>query len=579
MAAAEPGTGSRGDSMAATAQPSSGGVDALRAAIWRLGAQTDLSDRELIQRLLDTVGPVVGVDRACFNSHEGEGVRTTLEWCAPGIKPTVGTDIPDFLTQPFLAGQDLELTLAETLAFLPEPMRTMGAPIVEAIVASQDIKSYLVMPYRVDGEVEGALSFDQCHDVPAGWSLPLRPLIAEMVQIVARTISRQRAAAALQESERRYRDLAELLPIMLFETDATGRITYANRHGLESLGYTEVDLRAGVSIEDLVAPDHGDAARERLAAVMRESGGTGREHRVRRRDGGSLWVEAYAGAMKVEGRVAGIRCVAIDITERKRAETERRNLEARMLHAQKLESLGLLAGGVAHDFNNVLVGILGNAELELDDASRKGVSRKRLEKIRDGARRATELAGLMLAYAGGGHLTPEPVDLSRIAREVLDVMRSVVSPEATVLLELTSGLPKVEADPTQLRQVVMNLVLNASEALGGRPGRIMVRTKAVREGEVPRGAVDIEGGPARGPLVVLEVEDSGCGMDDATVGRMFDPFFTTKFLGRGLGLAAAIGIVRQHRGTIQVRSAPGEGTMMRVLLPLAGAEAAEAAGR
>jgi PAS domain S-box-containing protein len=553
--------------MAATAQPSSGGVDGLRAAIWRLAAQADLSDRELIQRLLDTVGPAVGVDRACFNSRAGEGVRTTLEWCGPGIEPTVGTDIPDFLTQPFLAGQDLELTLAEALAYLPEPMRAMGAPILEAIVASQGIRSFLIMPYRADGEVEGALSFDQCHDVPAGWSLPWRPLIAEMVQIVAQTISRQRAAVALRESERRYRDLAELLPIMLFESDAAGRVTFANRHGLESLGYTEADLRAGVTIEDLVAPDYQGTARERLAAVMRESSGTGREHRIRRRDGSSLWVEAYAGAVKVEGRVVGVRCVAIDISERRRAEAERRQLEAQMQRAQTLESLGLLAGGVAHDFNNVLVGILGNAELELDQDDCKGMPRKRLEKIRDGARRATELANLMLAYAGGGQCQPERVDLSRAVREVVTVTESVVARTATVQLELAPELPAVEADPTQLRQVVMNLLLNASEALGERPGRITVRTAVARDAQPPRGGVAIEGHPPPGPLVALEVEDTGCGMDDATVSRIFDPFFTTKFMGRGLGLAAVMGIVRQHHGVIQVRSAPGEGTTMRVLLP------------
>ena len=556
--------------MTGAASPALKGVDALRAAIWRLAAQTDLSDRELMQGLLDTVGPAVGVDRACFNCRDGEVLRTTVEWCAPGATPTVGTDVPEFLAEPFVGGQALELTLAESLARLPEAMRAAGAPLIEAIVASQGIRSFLVMPYLVDGRVEGALTFDQCHDVPAGWSLPLRPVIAEIVQIVAQGISRQRAAAALQESERRYRELAEMLPLMFFETDAAGRITFVNRHGLESLGYTEADIRAGFTIEALVSPDYHDVARQRLAAVLCGTSGTGVEHRIRRRDGSALWVQAYASAVEVGGRVVGLRCVAIDVTERKRAEVERRHLEAQMERARTLESLGLLAGGIAHDFNNVLVGILGNAELELDDASRKGVSRKRLEKIRDGARRATELANLMLAYAGGGHCTPEPVDLSRIVEEVIAVTQSIVSPAATVRPELAPGLPMVEADPTQLRQVVMNLVINASEALGDQPGRITVRTSALREGDAPLGGVVIEGGPIEGALVVLEVEDTGCGMDDATVSRMFDPFFTTKFMGRGLGLAAVMGIVRQHHGIIQVRSAPGQGTTMRVLLPVPG---------
>jgi PAS domain S-box-containing protein len=553
--------------MVATESRPPPGVDALRAAIWRLAARRELSDRELIQQLLDTIGPAIGVDRACLNSREGDVLRTTVEWRAPGAVATVGTDIPEFLGTPFLAGEALELTPADIVAYLPAPMRDAGATIAEAIVVAQHITSFLVMPYRIAGRLEGALSFDQCHDEPKGWSLPFRPVIAEMVQIVAQAISRQRAEAAMRESERRYRELAEMLPIILVESDASGRVTFANRYGLESLGYTEADLAAGVNLGDVIAPDYRERAEGRIAAVLAESGSTGREYRIRRRDGSSLWVESHASAIKVDGRAVGLRCVVIDITERKRAETERRQLEARILHAQKLESLGLLAGGVAHDFNNLLVAILGNAQLELADADRRSVSRRRLEKIVDGARRATELAGLMLAYAGGAQCEPVRVDLARIVREVVDVMQSVVSPDAAVALELAPELDPVEADPTQLRQVVMNLVLNASEALGGEPGRITVRTKAVRAGEVFAGGVDLERGPAEGPLVALEVQDSGCGMDDATVARIFDPFFTTKFLGRGLGLAAVMGIVRQHRGTIQVRSAPGEGTTMRVLLP------------
>jgi signal transduction histidine kinase len=172
----------------------------------------------------------------------------------------------------------------------------------------------------------------------------------------------------------------------------------------------------------------------------------------------------------------------------------------------------------------------------------------------------------MLAYAGGGQCKPERVDLSRTVREVVTVTESVVAGTATVRLDLAAGLPAVEADPPQLRQVVMNLLLNASEALEGKPGRITVRTSVARDARPPRGGVAIEGRLVAGPLVVLEVEDSGCGMDDSTVSRIFDPFFTTKFMGRGLGLAAVMGIVRQHHGLIQVRSAPGAGTTMRVLL-------------
>lgn len=255
------------------------------------------------------------------------------------------------------------------------------------------------------------------------------------------------------------------------------------------------------------------------------------------------------------------------LKEREDALEERRRMESRMLHAQKLESLGLLAGGIAHDFNNLLMGMLGNAGLLLLELPKDSKARDRLEQIKRTAERAAELTSQLLAYSGKGKLAVEPVDIGALAHEMVDLLGPVVSPRARVVLDLDKHLPLVEVDTTQIRQVIMNLITNSSDALGDKYGEIRIRTgvrnfsvsdlKKYQLGEeLPEGA-----------YVFIEVSDNGCGMCPETLRRIFDPFFTTKFTGRGLGLAAVHGIIRGHRGAIAVESTPNAGTTFRIMFP------------
>lgn len=249
------------------------------------------------------------------------------------------------------------------------------------------------------------------------------------------------------------------------------------------------------------------------------------------------------------------------------AELRRRELELQMLHAQKLESLGLLAGGVAHDFNNLLTAILGNAELARLELSQHSAC-DHVDNIISAAARAADLSAQLLAYSGGAPLMSGPVCLNAVVEDMLRLTTVSVSKLARVSRQLDSELPPVEGDASQLRQVVMNLLTNASEALGSRAGDLIVRT-----GIVDVGCVDLHDyhlGDERDPgrFAFLDVDDTGCGMDAATQQKLFDPFFTTKFTGRGLGLAALLGIVRGHGGAVRVRSVVDAGTQVRVLLPL-----------
>jgi signal transduction histidine kinase len=246
---------------------------------------------------------------------------------------------------------------------------------------------------------------------------------------------------------------------------------------------------------------------------------------------------------------------------------ERHRSEEQLRNAQKLESLGVLAGGIAHDFNNLLVGVLGNAGMALLELPEDSPARQPIRDIEVSAQRAAELTRQMLAYSGRGRVHVEPVDLSQVVEEMSQLLRRVISRQAQLSLRLRRGLPAVVADVTQIRQVVMNLITNASDALGETHGTITLETSVVEATPAMLSSTYLDEALPAGLYICLEVSDTGSGMSPETAARIFEPFFTTKFTGRGLGLAAVLGIVRGHKGAIDVQSAPGAGTTFQVLLP------------
>ncbi len=293
------------------------------------------------------------------------------------------------------------------------------------------------------------------------------------------------------------------------------------------------------------------------------------EFRMRTRSGGWKWildrgkVVARNPATGEPRRIAGTHT---DITARKLAEQENEKLNRKMLETQKLESLGVLAGGIAHDFNNLLTVILGNASLSHAEARQNEAERTRLATIVTAAKRAADLCRQLLAYAGKGAFMVERLDLNRVTQETARLLELSVH-ACRLEFDLAPGLPAIEADPSQIRQIIMNLVLNAAEAIGAKPGRIKVTTSPVtlRDGDLPE-ALPAGVHPA-GAFVRLEVDDDGSGMSPEVRQKIFDPFFTTKFAGRGLGLAAVLGIVRSHQGALTVQSAAGRGSTFRIYLP------------
>jgi PAS domain S-box-containing protein len=319
-----------------------------------------------------------------------------------------------------------------------------------------------------------------------------------------------------------------------------------------------------------IVPEEHRAAVESVWAGLLGSGGGRRSTNANLdRSGNRLICDWYNLPLRGDhGRVIGVISLVEDVSERHRVAQESRELERKMLEAQKLESLGVLAGGIAHDFNNLLTGILGNASLARLESPPHAAAQESLAEIETSAQRAADLCRQMLAYSGRGKFVVEPLDLNALIRDTLPLIRLSLSKRAEVVSALAETLPLIEADATQIRQVIMNLVINASDALGERSGRVRLSTRVVALDRDGLAALQFGQNLAAGNYVELEVADDGEGMTAEVRARIFEPFFTTKFSGRGLGLAAVLGIVRGHQAALSVASEPGWGTSFRIYWPV-----------
>jgi two-component system cell cycle sensor histidine kinase/response regulator CckA len=292
------------------------------------------------------------------------------------------------------------------------------------------------------------------------------------------------------------------------------------------------------------------------------------DYRMLAADGRVVWMHDRVHVVAAEGRPVRLQGVMVDITARKALAAEQELLQQQLQRAQRHESIALLAGGIAHDFNNLLTGILGFTSLARAEVPGGAPAADYLDQVEQSTRRAADLCRQMLAYAGRGKVIVEPVDLNPLLRDLEPLLRALVPPAVALRFDLADDLPRVSADASQLRQLVLNLVTNAGDALPDRSGTITLRTG---QGDFPPLAtvapLRAEGTPPAGPAVWLRVEDTGTGIAPEIRDRIFDPFFTTRFVGRGLGLSAVLGIVRAHRGALTVESTPGRGSAFAVFLP------------
>lgn len=372
----------------------------------------------------------------------------------------------------------------------------------------------------------------------------------------------------LRASEGKLRVIFDVIQAGIVLVAPDGVITYANQRMAEMLGCTLVEL-VGSAYLSHVHPDDRSVSEGRMNQLIRREKDFVTEERHFLRADGSDFRGYVSGRLQTtpEGEAICFVGTIADVSELKAEEEKRRKLEQQMLHVQKLESLGVLAGGIAHDFNNILLSITGNASLALKRVSSGSPAEHHLRQIESAADKAADLARQMLAYSGKGRFVVEPVDLNQLVEEMTSMLEVSISKKAILRYHLTRPLPAIEADPTQIRQIVMNLTINASEAIGEKSGVISVFTGCMACDRKYLAETWLDKDLVEGLYVFLEVADTGCGMDRETIERIFEPFFTTKFTGRGLGMAAILGIVRGHKGAIKVYSEPGKGSTFKVLIP------------
>jgi PAS domain S-box-containing protein len=523
-----------------------------------------------IDRLVSLFGELLGADCALYNRLNATMLCTNVSWREPpGYKSEdearghICYDLIESEHRDYLVVRDL-----------PHTPYYDSDPNVKAY----NLRTYVGHVVRFGRKRVGSVCAVFQRDFePSRNDKWLMGVIASAVAVEE---ERNVSAEELRRNEERFRTIADYT----YDTETwfgrDGTLLWINPAVERVTGYTpQACMEMPAFPLDIVHPGDLGRVRDAYARAFRDlTSESNLEYRIRHRDGQIVWIGAFWLPIHDDkGTCIGLRCSLRDITQRRKAEDDRRRMAAQVQQVQKLESLGVLAGGLAHDFNNLLMGILGNTEIALMDIDHDAALRRNLLAIERSSKQAADLCRQLLAYSGKGKFLVEPLDLSETVRETQELIRVLLSKKAETRYRLQDGLPLMEGDMSQIRQVLLNLVTNASEALGDRDGLITVHVT-----EDTLGAADIAGltlgeGLSPGRYLCLRVSDNGSGMDARTCSRIFDPFFTTKFAGRGLGLAAVLGIMRSHKGDLRVESAPGTGTTISLYFPPLSAPAAPAA--
>jgi len=438
---------------------------------------------------------------------------------------------------------------------------TRGAippPIASAIERSLDLGEMTAAALIHGGELVGTVVIAMPREQPS-FPTDVMHLLAGLVAV---TLRRKRAEDDLRESEERFALFMQHLPCYAFIKDEQSRAIYLNP-SFEKLSGMPLETALGLRATDHVPPEVAQRIEKEDQEIVRD----GRVIAGLEREIGDRVFSTYKFPLPRQGLSPLIGGIMLDVTERRRAEEERRALERKVLQAQKLESLGVLAGGIAHDFNNLMTCVLGHASIGLADLPAGSPVKENLKQVQKAARCAANLTRQMLAYSGQGGYLVEAVGLSGLVQEMIAMLGSTIPTQARIVPELAEGLPTAEADPTQMRQLLLNLLTNAAEAVGPQHGEIRVSTGLQRLDKALLSRCVLGEALPVGDYLFVTVFDTGCGIPAEAQARIFEPFFTTKFTGRGLGLAAVLGIVRSHRGAILVESAAGQGSAFTVFLP------------
>jgi len=485
--------------------------------------------------------------RTCLGGMDGEVLAESYSGAAV---------IHGYRFVPEIGGGCIVALIDQAEAFAPTQRIAREVAGVSGILAMLAIAYSLILAQlvsrpmkRLTGRALSLQKGDFDSPVPVEGPAEVRTF-AQTFQAMALSLKNSRAA--LQESSEQTRNILESISDGFAAFDKEWRCTYVNDKATELSRIPRKEI-LGKNVWSLFPNSTQTAIYTELHRAMD--------------DGVSAHVEGYYAPFDIWLEVDayptkdGLTVFGRDVTERRR-------FNERLQQTQKLESLGVLAGGIAHDFNNLLTGIMGNASIVLDDLSPGSPMRNNLEAVLNASERAAALTRQLLAYAGKGRFVIEQLHLSDLVREITNLVQASIPRTVRLRLELQDDLPSIEGDAAQIQQLIMNLVINAAEAVEeGKTETVLITTSFAPVSQSYIDQMVAPNGVSPGRYVTLEVRDAGCGMDPVTLSRIFDPFFTTKFTGRGLGLAAVMGIVRGHKGALHVDSTPGKGSSFKVLFP------------
>ena len=510
-----------------------------------------------VDRALGAVAAFFGADHVilCDLRPEAKARPVTREWCAPDVRPVSAA-------REYACFWDLERLLAGADLAVNSESAGLEAGFDLESFKEEGATSVLNVPIRgTAGVTTGRIALHR-HGDRAPWPQADASRLRIVGNAVAGILDRKRGEESLRESEERFRNVVDTTPVLRWMSGPDKTATFFNRQAVEFAGLP-LEKLVGEGYTELLHPEDRASYLDLTFSAADARAPFSTEVRFRRADGEYRWIVVSGVPRFLEGAYAGHLGIGIDITDLKRASEHH-------LAMQKLESLGVLAAGIAHDFNNLLGSIIARAESARGDIPPRSSAATDVDQIEKTAARAAEIVSQLMVFAGQETSPTTTIELSRLVSEMLDLLKVSISKAAILEIHLADDLPPIQANAAEIRQVVMNLITNASEALQGRTGRILVSTRRAQLGTGPGS------GLPGGSYVLLEVSDTGCGMAETVKARIFDPFFTTKFAGRGLGLSAVQGIIRRHGGFIDVESAPGEGCRFSVLLPSATTDSASA---
>ena len=369
----------------------------------------------------------------------------------------------------------------------------------------------------------------------------------------------KRTEEALRESEMRFRDIVNLLPLIVFETDKNGNFTFKNRLGYKSSGYAEEDIDKGLNVLQLFVPEDRDRVKKNILKTLNRENFSGHEYTALRKDGSTFPVILYSAPIIHEKKPVGLRGAVIDVTERKKMEEEKEKLQAQLVRSEKMAGIGTLASGITHEFNNLLQIIRGHTEFAMKTKKVKDME-EALDKVKDASDRVAKIIKDLVIFSKKEESEEVSFDITEIIESVLSLIENHIKKHNICVVRKYKKRPRINVNKEKIHQVFLNLVTNARDAMIPKGGKLEIIVDRDKEN------------------VEVSISDTGKGIEKKNIDKVFEPFYTTKgaiggddmLQGSGLGLSVSYGIVHRHRGTIDVKSEVGKGTTFKVKLPVKG---------